>query len=200
MATDPYVAALGQTRKVTRSSVISVGGTRYSVPHQLIDETVFVRIEGEEVIIAYQGRDGVAEVARHATAPPGNPQLDLDHYPARSASKILDHRPEPRTPQEAAFLALGPGAAGWLVTAAAAGTARIHHKMAKAIELAAVYGKPEVDAGLAAAAQAGRFATGDLASILRHRRRSGPTPGTVVPISQAHSLQPGTGRWKEIGR
>ena len=36
---DPYVAALGDTRVVTRESVISLGGTRYSVPHQLVDQT-----------------------------------------------------------------------------------------------------------------------------------------------------------------
>jgi len=83
---DPYVAALGETRVVTRSSVISLGGTRYSVPHQLIDQSVFVRVEGDEVVIAHRGRDGVREVARHAAAPPGQPQLDLAHYPARSTS------------------------------------------------------------------------------------------------------------------
>jgi transposase len=196
---DPYVAALGDTRVVTRSSVISLGGVRYSVPHQLIDQQVFVRLDGDEVIIAHQGRDGVAEVARHAVSTPGTPRLDLSHYPPRSASKILDHRPEPRTPGEAAFLALGPGAASWLTAAAAAGTARVRMKMASAVEFAAVYGDQEVDGGLAAAAQAGRFAEGDLASILRHRRRN-TGDGVVVPLIEGHSLQHGTSRWKEVGQ
>ena len=196
---DPYVAALGETRVVTRSSVISLGGVRYSVPHQLIDQTVFVRVDGDEVIIAHQGRDGVREVARHAVSTPGTPRLDLSHYPPRSASKILEHTPAPRTPGEAAFLALGPGAAAWLTTAAAAGTARVRMKMAQAVEFAAVYGEIEVDAALAAAAQAGRFAEGDLASILRHRRRV-ESDGVVVPLIEGHSLQHGTSRWSEVGR
>jgi transposase len=196
---DPYVAALGDTRVVTRSSVISLGGVRYSVPHQLVDQSVFVRVDGDEVVIAHQGRDGVHEVARHLVSTPGHPRLDLSHYPPRSASKILDHRPAARTPGEAAFLALGPGAARWLTAAAAAGTARVRMKMNQAVEFAAVYGEQEVDAALAAAAAAGRFAEKDLASILRHRRRNGGDQ-VVVPLIEGHSLQTGTTRWAEVGR
>jgi transposase len=197
--TDPYVAALGETRVVTRSSVVSLGNVRYSVPHTLIDQTVYVRVDGDEVVIAHHGRDGVREVARHLVSTPGTPRLDLSHYPPRSASKILDHRPQPRTPGEAAFLALGPGAAAWLTGAAAAGTARVRMKMSQAVEYAKVYGEQEVDAALAAAAEAGRFGEGDLASILRHRRRV-DSDGVVVPLVEGHSLQTGTGRWTEVGR
>nr|WP_240730380.1 hypothetical protein [Egicoccus halophilus] len=184
---------------MSRSSVISLGGVRYSVPHQLIDQTVFVRVDGDEVVIAHQGRDGVTEVARHLVSTPGTPRLDLSHYPPRSASKILEHRPAPRTPGEAAFLALGPGAAAWLTAAAAARTARVRMKMNQAVEFAAVYDQAEVDAALATAAKAGRFAEGDLASILRHRRRSNGD-GVVVPLVEGHSLQTGTSRWAEVGR
>ena len=197
---DPYVAALGETRVVNRSSVISLGGTRYSVPYQLIDQTVHVRVEGDEVVICHPGRDGVSEVARHRTAPPGSPQLDLAHYPARSTSKILDHTPRPRTPQEAAFLAIGPGAAAWLVKAAAAGSTKVGMKMDQAVQFAAIHGTDQVDTALAAAAQAGRFAEGDLASILHHRQRAVSDDGVVVALSEAHSLQTGTSRWQEVGR
>jgi transposase len=196
--TDPYIAALGERRVVTRSCVISLGNVRYSVPHRLVDQQVFVRVEGDEVVIAHQGRDGVVEVARHQASTPGDPRLDDAHFPIRSASKILNHTPAPRTPEEAAFLALGPGAARWLIGAAAAGTARARVKMAQAVEFAAVYGNDEVDDALVAAAEAGRFGEGDLASILRHRRRS--SGDVVVPIAEAHSLQNGTARWSEVGR
>lgn len=196
----PYVAALGQRRVVTRSSVISLGNVRYSVPHTLIDEPVFVRVDGDEVVIAHQGRDGVAEVARHRASTPGNPQIDVSHYPPRSCSRILDHSPQPRTPGEAAFLALGPGAAAWLTAAAAAGTARIRVKMEQAVEFAAVYGEQAVEGALSAAAEAGRFAEGDLASILRHHQRTSDPHRVVVPISEGMSLQPGTARWKEVGQ
>lgn len=156
-------------------------------------------MDGEEVVIAHKGETGVREVARHVASTPGNPQLDLSHYPERSTSRILDHTPQPRTPADAAFLQLGPGAATWLVRAAAAGTGKVNVKMDQAVEFAAVYGDQAVDA-LAAAAEAGRFAEGDLASILAHRRRTADPDRTVVPISEAHSLQNGTGRRQEVGR
>ena len=194
----PYVAALGEQRVVTRASVISLGNVRYSVPYTLIDETVLVRVDGDEVVIAHQGRDGIAEVARHPTSTPGNPRIDVAHYPPRSSSKILTHTPAPRTPGEAAFLALGSGAAAWLTEAAAAGTARIKMKMDQAVEFAAIDGHEVVDAALAAAAEAGRFAEGDLTSILRHHQRTADPHRVVVPISEHQSLQPGTSRWKEL--
>jgi hypothetical protein len=196
----PYAAALGETRKVNRQSTISWGGNRYSVPHTLVDATVWVRVDGDEIIVAHRGRDGVREVARHRVAAPGNPQIDLSHYPPRSSSHIVDHQPRPRTPEESAFLAIGPGAAGWLVKAAAAGTARVKVKMAQAVEFAALYGNEVVDAALTAATQAGRFGESDLASILAHRARTASPDRVVVPISHAHSLQTGTGRWREVGR
>ncbi len=196
---EPYVAALGDTRVVRRDSTISLGGARYSVPHLLIDQQVWVRVDGDEVVVAHRGRDGVAEVARHACSTPGTPMLELAHYPPRTEARILATDPTPTTAAEAAFLALGPGATAWLVKAAAAGTVRVKVKMAAAVEFAAVYGAEEVDAALAAAADAGRFAEGDLPSILNHRRRV-DTGGVVVPIAEAHSLQNGTARWNEVGR
>lgn len=78
----PYLAALGETRVVNRSSVISLGGTRYSVPHHLIEETVFCRLEGDEVVIAHNGPNGVCEVARHRRALPGNPRARSYPLPA----------------------------------------------------------------------------------------------------------------------
>jgi hypothetical protein len=194
----PYVAALGQTRRVTRSSVISLGGVRYSVPHQLVDETVYVRRDGDEVVIAHHGTDGVAEVARHPVSTPGNPQIDPAHYPEQSRSKALEPEPWPRTAEEAAFLALGPGAAAWLTTAASHGTQRLRAKMRQAVEFAAVYGDQLVDGALATAAEAGRFAEGDLGAILRHQRHTSSQPSQVVHINEAQSLQPGTARWKEV--
>ncbi|WP_205745585.1 hypothetical protein [Egibacter rhizosphaerae] len=88
--------------------------------------------------------------------------------------------------------------AGWLTAAAAAGTARIKVKMDQAVEFAAVYGNDSVDTALAAAATAGRFAEGDLASILRHQQRAADPDRVVVPISESRSLQPGTAQWKEL--
>jgi hypothetical protein len=46
----PYTTVLGETRKVSWSSTISFGGVTYSVPHQLVDDTVWVRVEGDDIL------------------------------------------------------------------------------------------------------------------------------------------------------
>jgi len=42
----PHTVCFGQTRKVNWQSTISVGGAIYSVPHELVDERVWVRADG----------------------------------------------------------------------------------------------------------------------------------------------------------
>ena len=51
----PHMVCFGETRKVSWQSVISVGGARYSVPHSLIDERVWARADGEEVLVWRSG-------------------------------------------------------------------------------------------------------------------------------------------------
>jgi hypothetical protein len=96
------------------------------------------------------------------------------------------------------FLAIGDGAQRWLAEAAASGAARIRSKMAKAVELAAVVGAGQVDAALGLAAIAGRFADGDLASIIDHLAAEREI-GEVVRADEAHSAQPGTSGWARLG-
>lgn len=68
-----YVGALGETRVVTRSCTITLGGVAYSVPHELVDEQVWVRVDGDEVVIVHVDESGPREVARHQTSTPGTP-------------------------------------------------------------------------------------------------------------------------------
>src|SRR5947209_10749062 len=49
----PHTICFGQTRKVNWQSTISVGGAIYSVPHELVDERVWVRIDGSELIVVH---------------------------------------------------------------------------------------------------------------------------------------------------
>jgi hypothetical protein len=98
---------------------------------------------------------------------------------------------------EAAFLAIGSGAAQWLIAAAAIGTARIRTKMIAAVALAKIYGSGPVDRALATAAELGRFADEDLAQLLRHQATAGN--GELCRIEAARSLQPGTSAWKGFG-
>ena len=70
--------------------------------------------------------------------------------------------------------------------------------MARAVELAAVVGADQADAALGLAAIAGRFADGDLASIIDHLAAEREI-GEVVIADEAHSVQPGTSGWARLG-
>ena len=193
----PFASVFGQTRKVMWDSTISMGGVRYSVPHGLIDERVWVRVDGEEVVVTHVSSDGPVEVARHPRSTPGRPQIRDDHYPPRPPG-ALDRQPRARRAEEAAFLAIGEGAAQWLLEAAAAGTPRIRTKMAEATTLAKLHGATVVDQALGTAALAGRFDDGDLGAILDHQRHQ-PAGGQPRRAGETHSLQPGTASWSQLG-
>ena len=106
----PHMVCFGETRKVSWQSVISVGGARYSVPHALIDERVWARADGDELIVVHaDGPDGPREVARHRLTTPGRPAIDDQHYPPRPPG-ALERRPRARSDEERAFLAIGPAA------------------------------------------------------------------------------------------
>jgi len=177
-------------------STISVAGVRYSVPSGLIDERVWVRFAGDDLVITHVGADGPVEVARHQRSTRGRPSIKDEHYPPRPPG-ALDRRPRARSDAEAVFLSIGAGATQWLVEAAAAGANRIRTKMAEAITLAKLYGSEPVDRALGTAAAAGRFADGDLQAILDHQRH-GPA-SQPRRAGETHSLQPGTGAWAAFG-
>jgi hypothetical protein len=197
---EPYTAALGEARTVADDQTIRLGSVRYSVPRPFVGTEVWVRVAGDEVVIVARTEAGLAEIARHARSTPGRPRIDdahfLDHPEGRGSRGA---RPRPVAPGEIAFLALGPGAQAWLVEAAAAGASRVRAKMARAVELAALVGRERVEVALAEAAVAGRFAEGDLPSILDYL--AGRAPGEAsTALDEAFSVQPGTGAWEGFGR
>lgn len=104
----------------------------------------------------------------------------------------------PANAPEAEFLAIGEGAALWLKEAGAIGAVRVRAKMADAVALAKLSGIEAVNWALGHAGVYGRFADGDLASILAHRAASGDA--TTARASETHSLQAGTDAWKGFGR
>jgi transposase len=196
LPSQPFTVAFGTTRRVNWDCTISVDGVRYSVPHELVDTRVWARFHGDELIVTAVGEGGPTEVARHARSTPGTPVIREEHYPPR-ANKDGDRVPKATSAEEAAFLALGPGAASWLVEAAAAGTRRIRPKMAEAVALAKLHPLAEVDQALGTAAIAGRFAENDLIRILAHQAGREQTEPTRA--GEAHSLQPGTSAWSSFG-
>ena len=197
---EPYTAALGETRTVEDDQTIRLGSVRYSVPRPFVGTPVWVRVSGDEVVIVARTDAGLAEIARHPRSTPGQPRIDDAHYldhPAGRGSRGA--RPRPMAPDEIAFLALGAGARAWLVEAAASGASRVRSKMARAVELAALVGTERVEAALAIAAGARRFAEADLASILDHLA-GGPPETDLARADEAFSVQAGTGAWAGFGR
>lgn len=205
----PHTMALGQTRSVGTDQTVRFGSVRYSTPPGLVGVEVWVRAAGMELVIIADldalprlpdwagDRRGLVEVARHRLSTPGTPRIDLAHYPDHpqdptGAPRVP--RPRARTSAERDFLALGDGARAWLIEASAAGTVRIRAKMTAALELAALVGTDQVDAGLGIAATAGRFAEGDLATIVDHHL-SGAAVADLVIADETHSAQPGTTSW-----
>jgi transposase len=196
----PHTMCFGEMRKVNWQSLISVGGAQYSVPHELIDQRVWARSTGEELVVIHvDGPAGPREVARHRLTTPGRPSVQDAHYPPRPAG-ALDRTPRARNAEERAFLQLGPGAERWLITAAAAGAQRVRRKMAEAVDLAKLHGTDMVEHALRACADAGRFGDGDLASVLSHQQQTG---GELIPFparSEDHSLQRSTKSWEGLGK
>ena len=195
----PHTLCFGQTRKVDRQATVSVGDAVYSVPHTLIGERVWVRAEGEQLIVVHVDHEGPREVARHELTTPGRPRINDQHYPPRPAG-ALERKPRARNSEERDFLAIGDGAERWLKRAAAEGTARIRRKMAEAVDLAKLHGSGPVNDALERCASYGRFGDGDLASVLAHQQQTGGELLLFPARSEQHSLQGSTRRWQGLGR
>jgi transposase len=194
----PHTVCFGETRRVNRQSTISVGGAIYSVPSKLVDERVWVRVDGVELVVVHaDGPEGPREVARHGLTTPGRPSIRDEHYPPRPAG-ALERKPRAQGAEERAFLAIGPSAERWLIAAAAAGTTKLRRKLAEAVDLAKLHGRGDVDEALGIAAQAGRFGEGDLAAILAHR--GAQVIEFPAPASEQQSLQRSTRSWEGFGR
>jgi transposase len=193
----PYTAAFGVTRRVGRTvPVLTFEGGEYSVPEQHVGAEVWVRTHDEEIVVVRVGPDGPTEVARHQRTVPGQPRHEPTHFgpaPAGPLARI----PRARTADEAAFLALGPGAEQWLVTAAAVGAAQVRGKMAAAVTLARIHGSEAVDAALSTAADLERFSADDLPALLRYQATA--ALGEARQAGEQQSLQAGTAAWAGFG-
>jgi hypothetical protein len=201
LPTEPYTAALGETRLVRDDETIRFGCVAYSLPRVWVGREVWCRAQGDELVVVGRDRTGrLVEVFRHELSTPGRPRIVDEHYPDHPAGNRPPVRPlRPQDDAQRAFLALGDGAERWLREACATGVQRIRAKILGAVELAALVGGPPVDRALGIAALAGRFADGDLASIVEHLGRTDAVD-RLVYADDAYSAQPGTGAWEAFGR
>ncbi len=196
-----HTVSFGLSRSVPDNTpMVTFENGQYSVPAHLLSARVFVRSHGigadEQVIVVHQGIDGPVEVARHPRARPGSPAIDDTHFPDQREKVPGDYTVNARSASEAAFLSIGAGAKAWLLEAAAAGTTRMNVKMADAVALAKISGLGPVDEALGEAATYGRFATGDLASILG----SNSSRTLTHRADEGQSLAQGTAGWAPIGQ
>jgi transposase len=194
---DPFTAVFGLTRSVGEVlSVIQFEGGEYSVPDDYVGREVWVRRHDDEIVIVHVDGAGAHEIARWEPTVPGQPRHDPAHF-GPPPDGPLQRTPKARTPDEAAFLAIGSGARQWLLSAAAVGTSRMRTKMIAAVALAKIYGCGPVDRALATAADLGRFADEDLAQLMRHDATA--LPGKVRRLDELRSLQTGTSAWAGFG-
>ncbi|GAA2371368.1 hypothetical protein GCM10010246_77090 [Streptomyces cuspidosporus] len=109
---EPFKATFGEIRRVGKDSTISVESVRYSVPHEFVDESVWVRFHGDELIVTAMVAGSAIEVARYFRSTPDSPRIADEHY---SDAPRGERTPWATNPAEAQFLAIGPGAArpGW---------------------------------------------------------------------------------------
>jgi hypothetical protein len=198
---EPLALALGEERLVGSDRTISFNSVRYSTPPGYTGARVWCRVVGEELYFTARTKSGdLLKIWRHQLSAPGLPQIIGEHYPDHPDGRSI-HQPrlQPRSEAEIAFVSIGPGAGRWLKEAGPAGAVRIRAKMARAVELATVLGNDRVDQALGLAATAGRFADGDLLSILGHIADSKPV-GEVVRADESHSVQNGTIGWQAQGQ
>jgi transposase len=197
---DPHTVVFGLARRVPPNTpMIAFEHGQYSVPQTLRGEQVWVRAAGvgaaERIVIVHHGRSGPVEVARHARATPGSPQINDEHFGGPATKQPGQYTIRPRTEAEQAFLAIGDGAHVWLAEAAALGVQRIRAKMDAAVTMAKVAGNARVDWALGHAAVNGRFGWKDLSSILNAQQSA---QQQARRATETRSLSQGTAGWAKI--
>src|ERR1700678_547195 len=149
------------------SPALSAGAAPFAItglatqwPHEHCGTRVWARTEADQVVIVAGEGSGAREVARHTKLGPGQASLNDEHFPSQAGSGRPVRRPRATNPDEERFLALGEGAARYLVEAAATGARRIEARMSQAVALASLHSPSAVDDALGLAAFAGRFGEG----------------------------------------
>ena len=196
----PHTLCFGQTRKVDRQATVSVGDAIYSVPHELIGERVWVRAEGDQLVVVHIDPDqGPREVARHRLTTPGRPSIQDAHYPPRPAG-ALERKPRARNARSATSLRSARAPSGGSSTPPRRERSGSGARWPRRSTWPSSMAPGPVNDALARCASYGRFADGDLASILAHQQTA-----TVIPLPRrapaedvlAAGLDPQTGRDSE---
>ena len=197
---EPYALALGEERLVGDDQTVRFGSVRYSTPPGHAGDP--------GVVPGRRGGTGHHRPDRHA-ARPRSPGTGCRFRAARrsATSTTRDHpggngprqpRPRPRTEAEArSWRSATARAGGWPRPPRPAQRGSAPRWPARS-NWPPWSAPTTVDAALGLAAIAGRFADGDLASIIDHLAAEREI-GEVVIADEAHSAQPGTAGWARLG-
>ena len=175
-------------RTVDHLSCVRFASARYSVPTTNISKVVEVRVGDGHLAISHLG----ATLAEHVVVAPGETSILDDHYGGPRAKPRRAVRP--RTPDEAAFCALGPVAEVFIKGAAASGVTSLKGDLATLLRLERVHGRDALMGALERAVEFGRFRAGDVRSILfagsgvARPTRPGTTLITQLPTVTGRSL------------
>ncbi|WP_230855305.1 Mu transposase domain-containing protein [Arthrobacter terrae] len=85
----PVTASFGQVRQVPPNTpMVTYEHSRYSVPHTLMGQRVWVRSTDTHVVIVHVGQGRPVEVARHELTRPGVPVIIDAHFPPACADAL----------------------------------------------------------------------------------------------------------------
>lgn len=192
---EPYPLCDGEARQVNKKMpVVVFDKSQYSVPHELMGKTVYVRHNRiqDRVVITYRDSEGmVTTVANHKHAEPGNIVLEDAHFPSHQPSGPLTRVPRASNRVEQQFLEIGPGAACFVKAAADNGVTHLSDKLARIVGLVPVYGTQRLNTALGLCAKASRFTIEDVTSIIQRAS----TSKTFTIVADGDSLAQGTSGW-----
>lgn len=189
---EAYPLCDGISRQVGKKMpVVVFDRTQYSVPHELMGETVYVRYNRvqDRVVITYRDKDGmVTTVANHKHGEPGQVVLEDAHFPARQPSGPLVRRPVATSEVEKSFLEIGEGALRFVRVAADSGVNHLSERLARIVDIIPVYGRERLNTALGLCADTSRFTIEDVISIMQRAS----TGKTFTVMEDGDSLAQGT--------
>ena len=198
----PHTLCFGETRKVNWQSLISVGGAQYSVPHELVDQRVWARSTGEELVVIHvDGPAGPREVARHRLTTPGRPSDQGRALPAPAGGRAGAHAREPAAPRSVRSSQLGDGSramadhgcrGGCAAGAAQDGRGGRSRQAARH--------RARSSTPCARAPRRAGSVTVISRPILAHHQQAGGELILFPARSEEHSLQRSTRSWEGLGR
>lgn len=179
----PYVV---EERKVTRDSLISVAGNRYSVPARWARQKICYRRYERHLELLVGGSGEVIPLV----VGKGKRVVKDEHYPEHQRAQA---RSAPSNPLQAKFESLAPQAADYLQGLSVSGVGTLRNQMEQIVDLKDAHSPEAFSWAMQRALDYGAFGYGTLKRILQHHEKSPQSlpsvPGTPVPLDASLNVQ-----------